>query len=57
MIKLKPSEVRFWQDVYLRVRGVEGRSYTDCAFAADRAVVALRERLEEPGPPPDAGRL
>ena len=55
-MKLKPSEVRFWQEVYVASisRGELGpmaETYADCA------VQRIRNRLSDPGPRPDEGRL
>lgn len=56
MIKLKPSEIRFWQDLYL-MRVSQGAGSGDAAGLADWGLLQLRARLEDPGPRPDEGRL
>ncbi len=54
MIKLKASEVRFWQEVYVAVRAKEAAGL-DAMSAADAAIRRLRERIEAVEPIP--GRL
>ncbi len=55
MIKLKASEVRFWQEVYCAVIAVPSAERWEAVKAADGAVEALRKRIEVVEPIP--GRL
>ncbi len=46
-VKLKPSEVRFWQEVFLARLSTYPKNADEWA---DYAVEQLRERIEQPEP-------
>ena len=57
-LKLRPSEIRFWQEVFLaRMRTGSDTWRGNCVDAADSAVIYLRQRIEEQEQQPNKGRL
>ncbi len=55
---LTPAEIQLWQQVVIAVAGSSNAvDSSSMSSWADRAVLALRERLVDHGPPPDKSRL